>query len=161
MEYRRRRMIDELYGAATIIGHLQHNGVWYKDVEVEWVYIDRIQPIAPYATLIADYAQLGQPERVYAEQYMDELFTDKEYHTLRRYLEEHHGLVASMSVVPIPMEVQPESVGFMATPALRMVEVDQSGQFGWYTLNGVEGTLPFKVAAWYFVGNSMVTDTGP
>jgi hypothetical protein len=154
-------MIDELYAAATVIARLQHNGVWYEDVELEWVYVDRAQPIAPYATLIADYRQLVQPERAYAEQYMDELFTKAEYHTLRRYLEERHGLDVIMSVVPIPMEVQPESVGFMAAPAHRMVEVDESGKFGWYTLNELEGTLPFKVAAWYYVGNSTVLNTGP
>ena len=154
-------MIDELCGAATVIARLQHNGVWYKDVEVEWAYIDRAKPIGPYASLIADYGQLGQTERAYAQQYMDELFTEAEYHTLRRYLENRRGLAVHMSIVPIPMQVQPESVGFIATPAQRMVEVDESGNFGWYTLNDVEGTLPFKVAAWYYVGNSTAEDANP
>jgi hypothetical protein len=152
-------MIDELYGAVTVIARLQHNGVWYNDVEIEWVYLDRAQPIAPYTALIADYEQLGQPERTYAEQYMDELFVEAEYHTLRRYLADHHGLDVNMSVVPIPMEVQPESVGFIATPAHRMVEVDESGNFGWYRLQNAVGTLPFTVAAWYVVGSSALDDT--
>jgi hypothetical protein len=33
-----------------------------------------------------------------------------------------------------------------------MVEVDESGNFGWYRLQNAVGTLPFTVAAWYFVG---------
>jgi hypothetical protein len=103
VEYRRNVMIDELYGAITLIARLQHRGVWYTNVELEWVYCDRARPIAPYASLIADYAQLGQPERTYAEQYMDNLFTKVEYRTLRRYLKEHHRLDAEITVVPIPM----------------------------------------------------------
>jgi hypothetical protein len=147
-------MIDELYGASTMLERLQHQGAWYKDVEIEWIYHDRAQPIAPYADLIADYGQLVQPERTYAEQYMDNLFTEAEYATLRRYLAKHHGLDVSMSVVPIPMVVQPASVGFIATPARQMILADQSAAFGWYALDQVAETLPFAVAAWYFVGNS-------
>jgi hypothetical protein len=152
-------MIDELYGAVTVIARLQHHGVWYTDVELEWIYCDRTQPIAPYASLIADYEQLKQPERSYAEQYMDDLFTEAEYRTLRRYLKDHYGLDASMSVVPIPMHVQPESVGFIATPAHRIVELDASGNFGWYRLQNVVGALPFTVAAWYVVGSNTLDDT--
>ena len=148
-------MIDELYGASTQIARLQHNGAWYNDVEIEWVFCDRAQPIAPYATLIDRYRQLAQPERVQAEQYMDELFTEAEYHTLRRCLADRHGLSTSMSVVPVPMEVQPASVGFIATPARRMLALDQSGNFGWYQLEGIGETLPFAVAAWYFVAGSV------
>jgi hypothetical protein len=83
----------------------------------------------------------------------------KEYRTLRRYLKDHHELDADMSVVPIPMNVRPESVGFIATPAHRMLEVDESGNFGWYRLQNVAGTLPFTVAAWYVVGSSTLDDT--
>ena len=152
-------MIDELYGAVTVIVRLQHRGVWYTNVELEWVYCDRAQPIAPYASLIADYGQLGQTERTYAEQYMDNLFTKPEYRMLRRYLKGHHGIGTDMSVVPIPMNVRPESVGFIATPAHRMLEVDESGNFGWYRLQNVVGTLPFTVAAWYIVGSSTLDNT--
>jgi len=159
VEYGRNAMIDELYGAVTVIVRLQHRGVWYTNVELEWVYCDRAQPIAPYASLIADYGQLGQTERTYAEQYMDDLFTKAEYRMLHRYLKDHHGLDADMSVVPIPMNVRPESVGFIATPAHRMLEVDESGNFGWYRLQNVVGTLPFTVAAWYIVGSSTLDNT--
>ena len=159
VEYERNEMIDQLYGAVTVIARLQHHGIWYSNVELELVYCDRAQPIAPYTSLIADYAQLDHTERRYAEQYMDDLFTRAEYRTLRRCLKDHHGLVADMSVVPIPMHVRPEAVGFIATPAHRMLEVDESGNFGWYRLRNVMGTLPFTVAAWYVVGSSMLDDT--
>jgi hypothetical protein len=147
-------MIDELYGAVTLIARLQHHGIWHNNVELEWIYCDRAQPIAPYASLIAGYAQLDQTERRYAEQYMDDLFTKAEYRTLRRYLKDHHDLVADISVVPIPMNVRPESVGFIGTPAQRMLEVDESGSFGWYRLQNAVEMLPFMVAAWYVVGNN-------
>jgi hypothetical protein len=147
-------VIDELYGAYSVIERLQHNGVWYRAVEVEWVYRERPQPIAPYATLIADYGQLDGPERTCAEQYMDEHFTAAEFDLLRRYMERRYGLDVDMSVIPIPMEVEPETVGFMATPARRMVEADQSGKFGWYPLDDPEEALPFGVMGWYFVGES-------
>ena len=154
-------MIDELYGAVTLIPRLQHHGVWYNNVELEWVYCDRAQPIAPYASLIADYGQLEQPERRYAEQYMDDLFTKTEYRTLRTFLKDHHGLDTNMSVVPIPMEVQPKTVGFIATPAQRMLEVDVSGKFGWYRPDSMLGGLPFTVAAWYVVGSSTLENSQP
>ena len=154
-------MSDELYGAVTAIARLQHHGIWYNNVELEWIYCDRAQPIAPYASLIADYGQLDQTERRYAEQYMDDLFTKAEYRMLRRYLKDHHGLVADISVVPIPMHVRPEAVGFIATPAHRMLEVDESGNFGWYRLQSAVEMLPFKVAAWYIVGSGTLEDAKP
>ena len=40
-------MIDELYGASSIVERLQHSGAWYRAVAVEWVYVDRARPIAP------------------------------------------------------------------------------------------------------------------
>jgi hypothetical protein len=52
-------------------------------------------------------------------------------------------------------------VGFIATPARRMVMADQSGMFGWHTLDQVAGTLPFALAAWYFVGNSPADGATP
>lgn len=154
VEYGRNAMIDELYGAVTVIAQLQHHGTWHSNVELEWIYCDRAQPIAPYVSLIADYDELDQPERRYAEQYMEALFTKAEYRTLRRYLKDYHNLVADMSVVPIPMNVRPGSVGFIATPAQRMLEVDESGNFGWYRLQSAVEMLPFKVAAWYVVENN-------
>jgi hypothetical protein len=47
-------------------------------VELDWFCHGRSQPIAPYATLITDYAQIQEPDKGNAERYMDELFTRAE-----------------------------------------------------------------------------------
>ncbi|MBK9712764.1 MAG: hypothetical protein IPO81_15845 [Kouleothrix sp.] len=150
-------MIDELYGASSIVERLQHSGAWYRAVEVEWVYVDRARPIAPYPTLIADYHRLGDSERIRAEQYMDELFTAAEFELLRRHFADRLGLVVHMGVIPIPMLAEPEPGLFMANPAQHMLEVDQGGKAGWYTLADPDAALlPFRVAAWYHVGRCAV-----
>jgi hypothetical protein len=144
-------MIDELYTPVSEIARLRHGGTWYTHVEVDWVRLDRAVPIAAYPALIGDYAVLSDAERADAERYMDELFTGKEYHILRRYLA-GRGIATECGVVPIPMVVKPAHVGFTATPAHKMIAIDQSGAFGWYELDDSAGTLPFRVAGMFYIG---------
>jgi hypothetical protein len=97
-------LIDELYIPVSEVARIEHGGVEYTNVEVDWVRLNRAVPIAPYPTLISDYARLSDTERADAEQYMDELFTGEEYDMLRAYFAER-GIILGLGVVPIPMEV--------------------------------------------------------
>lgn len=57
-----------------------------KDVSMRWVVCGRKQPPAQYPDLIANY----RPTDVYAEGWIDELFTTDEAKKLISYLETHH-----------------------------------------------------------------------
>ena len=143
-------MIDELYIPVSEVARIEHGGVEYTNVEVDWVRLNRAVPIAPYPTLISDYARLSDTERADAEQYMDELFTGEEYDVLRAYFAER-GIILGLGVVPIPMEVKPSPGGFMATPTHKMIAIDQLGRFGWYPLDDPDGGLPFQVVGTYVI----------
>ncbi|UCI23508.1 hypothetical protein [Mesorhizobium sp. B2-8-5] len=57
-----------------------------KDVSMRWVVWGRKRPPAPYPDLIANY----RPDDVYAQCWIDELFTTDEAKKLISYLETHH-----------------------------------------------------------------------
>jgi hypothetical protein len=61
-------------------------------------------PVAPYATLIQQYASLGAPARARAEAMADEMFTEEEFGLLRDYLFRRHreDLRTAVLTTPVP-----------------------------------------------------------
>jgi hypothetical protein len=81
--------MDELYIVNSVGDPSDYvNAALNQDgqVELDWFCHSRSQPIAPYHTLITDYAQIQKPNKENAERYMDELFTRAEASLFIPYL---------------------------------------------------------------------------
>ncbi len=120
-------------------------------VELDWFCHGRSQPIAPYATLITDYAQIEEPEKGNAERYMDELFTRAEASLLIPYLCFAYGHLVGISVVPVPMDIFLADGASIANP-VSMLLADRRWRIA-HTISPSETDypLPIAVSAYYRV----------
>jgi hypothetical protein len=78
-----------------------------KDVALKWFALDRKRPVAPYASVIADYHKLRDFFRPYSERAADERFTMLEAEALITYLRKHHAQdthTIKKVDLPLPME---------------------------------------------------------
>lgn len=91
--------MEKLYRAWSTVDKY-HN---YEGVCFNWHVQDRPAPVAPYGELIADYDNLqGELERAFAEDYVNELFTETEIEELRAYLAERYSMDLSIAEEEIP-----------------------------------------------------------
>jgi len=65
----------------------------FKDIILTWFMVGRKLPVAPYAELIADYAELDDDTRFRAEVRVNEMFTEDEARAVLAWLNEHRPAV--------------------------------------------------------------------
>jgi hypothetical protein len=120
-------------------------------VELDWFCHGRAQPIAPYHTLITNYAVIEEPVKGNAARYMDELFTRAEASLLIPYLCFTYGHLVGISVVPVPMDIFVADGTSMANP-ISMLLADGRWRIT-HTVSpaGADYPLPFSVSAYYRV----------
>ena len=72
-----------------------------------WFIFERPAPIAPYDKLIEDYYSLDEEKKMYAQEHVDEFFTEEELEALRSYLSRYNiSLAVKKAAIPLPKEQQ-------------------------------------------------------
>ncbi len=103
----------KLFRARSVVNDFRE----FDEVEIDWFYVGRKQPVAPYEELIADYQSIVEDwELQFAEQAVDEYFTEEEIKVLRTYLQDRpDGLELEVTEIPLPAHVR-QMMPFGATP---------------------------------------------
>jgi hypothetical protein len=78
----------ELYHTSSVIERLEIEGVAFNGGVIHWFTVSPRKSKRPYARLIKGYDKLDPAERIYGQEYIDELFTKDEINELAAYLEE-------------------------------------------------------------------------
>jgi hypothetical protein len=120
-------------------------------VELDWFCSGRTQPIAPYETLITDYATLGEVHKENAQRYMDELFTREEANLLIPYLCFTFGHRVGIGVVPVPMDIFVAEGESMANPVSILFTHGRWKIAHTLSQREADYPLPFQVSAYYRV----------
>ncbi len=76
-----------IFSIHSLVRDFRFQGKQYEEVKINWFVADRKAPLADYAALIQDYSQLGEEERVFPEEYVNEQFSLQEAESLRAYLD--------------------------------------------------------------------------
>lgn len=66
----------------------------YKDVEITWYCAKREKPVLSFESLIENY-EPNDEYTIYAQDYVNELFTENELRELKRYLSKFHDFKES------------------------------------------------------------------
>jgi hypothetical protein len=103
-----------------------------------WVYSGREKPPAPYDKLIRNYKKLDADVRLFAENYVDELFTEEEANKLMDFLSKKFGLEAYLFPVKIPVSSKSRLISIRADALQNFEEL--------FPLKKEDGyPLPFEV----------------
>jgi hypothetical protein len=87
----------------------------HRDVCLNWFMSRRAQPVAPYADLIADYAEIEHEFRCYAEWLVDEMFTEDEANALFAWLQQNREGENAIERIPTPIKAKHE-MGYGSIP---------------------------------------------
>lgn len=115
-------------------------------VRLNWVCLERENPVAPYEGLIEGYKNLDERVRPYFEEFIRELFTEDEIQSLENYLMENYS-----SDLHIHEETLPASSIFIPMP-FRQACFGKGRGFH-YLFEDAHYDLPFKVGAYFDLRN--------
>jgi hypothetical protein len=146
----------KLYQPRTIVPEFPHRGQLYKDVQLTWLMDRRrypapfeefispdAEPVAPFAEAIQNYDRLEDSNKFYAEESLQELFTERELKQLQEYLLlAHDDREALAEEVSLPL----------VSKSFPLSGIPVGGSSGWYDLHQEpEYSLPFKVFGFFDV----------
>jgi len=133
----------KLYQPRTIVPEFPHRGRLYKDVQITWLVQDRQEPIVLYEESIKGYRRLEDSNKFYAEQSLQELFTELELKQLQEYLLlVHDDTDCLVEVVSLPL----------ASKSFPLSGIPVGSSSDWYELHREpEYALPFKVMGFFDV----------
>jgi hypothetical protein len=124
----------KLYNVCTIVKEYSD----CKNVTFQWFYSDTRPHPRPYAELIENY----KPDDQYAEEHIDELFTEDEASQLKQYLDREHGHEGTTTITEEPLPVANNMMGYGARAV--------GGGDDFYMLDKEpEYSLPFKAWAYF------------
>lgn len=86
------------------IGDLTRRGEVYHDVRFNWYCMERMEPVAPYETLIADHGKLEERHLDALKKEVDRYFTEEEVRQLGDYLKTRYGLDLEVEEVNLPVK---------------------------------------------------------
>lgn len=95
--------MNELCSVHSLIRGFAYQGQTYEEVKVSWFVVARPAPPAPYAQAIQDYGQLGDKERTFPEEYVNELFSRGEAEALKRHLDRRRDVTTFIESVELPV----------------------------------------------------------
>lgn len=95
--------MTELYSVYSLVRDFAYEGTIYEEVKVTWFVAGRRTPLASYAVVIQDYAQLGEKEHLFPEEYVDELFSRQEAEALQQHLDRRGGMTTFSEPVELPV----------------------------------------------------------
>jgi hypothetical protein len=123
-----------------------------RDVVFQWFRHAMPQGQRPYADLIKDY-EPGDRDAIYAEEFIEELFTWDEARQLKAYLDQHPGDQGDTVIKEMTLPVENNMMGFLAHPV--------GGGDDFYMLSEKpEYSLPFKVWGYYRLEGCTLIDNG-
>jgi hypothetical protein len=144
----------KLYQPRTIVPEFPHRGRLYKDVQIIWLVRDRQEPIVLYEESIKGYSRLEDSNKFYAEQSLQELFTELELKQLQEYLLlVHDDTDCLVEVVSLPL----------ASKSFPLSGIPVGSSSDWYELHREpEYALPFKVMGFFDVaGHEVIGQSEP
>jgi hypothetical protein len=123
-----------------------------RDVVFQWFRHAMPQGQRPYADLIKNY-EPGDRAAIYAEEFIEELFTWDEARQLKAYLDQHHGEQGDTVIKETTLPVENNMMGFLAHPV--------GGGDSFYILcKEPEYALPFKVWGYFDLRGCTLIDNG-
>jgi hypothetical protein len=132
----------KLFSAHTIIDNYHGR----DGVKFNWIYLDRQKPVAPFERIIENYKQLDERVRPYFEQYINELFTQEEVETLKKFLTEKLEANIYINEEPLPSSGIFVPMPFKGIPAAK-------GRGFYYPSQNGHSNLPFSVCAYFDLKN--------
>ena len=88
-----------LYSVSSVIDDWPYKEDRYVGVVVQWLVVDRQEPVAPYEKCIENY----NPSDPYQKGLLDECFTLTEATALAEHLKKHHDTNCKLVEVKLPM----------------------------------------------------------
>lgn len=134
--------MKELYSVFSLVRGFTFAGTTYEEVKVSWFVVGRAAPLVPYGQAIQDYARLAAGERLYPQDFVDELFGRAEADALKAYLGRRPELTTF--VEPVELPVMANASGCRRLPRGRGAD--------FLALHREKGySLPFKVEGYFSV----------
>jgi hypothetical protein len=138
----RRKPTMNLHHIRSTVKHFKG----FKNVNITWFMERRQQPVAPYAELIADYAELEHHKyRWMAEGHVDEMFTADEARAVLAWLNEQRP--AAHVLLPQAMPIRAHTDDGALLMGLGAIPV--GGLQDFLIPNETDWNLPFKVLGYY------------
>lgn len=94
--------MSELYSVHSLVRGFSYQGQPFEEVKVSWFVVGRRAPLAPYEQVIQEYDRLDAKDRVFPEEYVDELFSRQEAEALKRYLDRRPEVTTFIEPVELP-----------------------------------------------------------
>jgi|GEM_PF-1978761 len=129
-----RKPLDKLYRPVTY-EEGEEGTLFYV-----WVYSGREKPPVPYDKIIRNYKKLNADERLFAETYVDELFTESESKMLIDFLHKKFGLEAYLLPIKLPVSSKNTLMSVRADALQNFEEL-------FHLDKGKDYPLPFEVKA--------------
>ena len=139
---KRRKTMTDLYHVCSTAKLFKG----FKNVNITWFMARRQQPVAPYAELIADYAELERDEdRAMAEDRVDEMFTGDEARALLAWLDEHRAAAHALLPHAMPIRARTDDGGLWIGVGATTV----GGLQDFLVPSEIDWSLPFKAWGYY------------
>jgi hypothetical protein len=134
--------MNRIFAVHSLVRNFQYQGKQYEEVKINWFVLERKKPLVPYATVIQEYAQLDEKERVFPEEYVNEQFSQEEAEALKKYLDSQPTTTTHIEAIELP--VMPNASGCRRLAA-------GSGNDFLALHRGKSYSLPFKVEGYFSV----------
>lgn len=139
-----------LFQASSLVKQLPREEVVFCDVVMNWFRVGRRKPRLPYHELIADHVGLPDLRRMYAEHFIDELFTATEIDHLERHLRQIRPDVLDLHTAEQDILTVQEVALPVKDPVMGYSDLPRGGLANGYLLAAQPGyTLPFHVQGYF------------
>jgi hypothetical protein len=139
-----------LFQASSLVKQLQREEVVFCDVVMNWFRVGQRKPPVPYHELIADHAGLPDLRRMYAEHFIDELFTATDVELLEKYLRQAHADTLELDATAHEVLTVREVALPVKDAVMGYSDLPKDGLADGYLLAEQPGyTLPFRVQGYF------------
>jgi hypothetical protein len=134
--------MNKLFSVHSLARNFLYDGKQYEEVKITWFFLERKDPLTPYAAAIQDYGQLNEKERIFPEDYVREQFGHEEAEALKKYLDRRPDLDTRIEEVELPVSANASGCRRLA----------RGGGNDFFILHREKTyTLPFKVEGYFSV----------
>ena len=95
--------MNELYSVHSLVRDFAYQGTLYEEVKVTWFVAERKAPLVPFAIAIDGYAQLGEKDRAFPEEFVNEQFGREEAVALKKYLDRRPTVKTQIEAIEFPV----------------------------------------------------------
>jgi hypothetical protein len=95
--------MNDLFSVHSLVRDFTYEGKPYEEVKVSWFVAERQTPLVPFASAIEDYGQLGEKDRAFPEEFVNEQFSKEEAEALKKHLDRRPTVSTRIEAVELPV----------------------------------------------------------